>query len=102
MKIKPIEHKYGKPKPTPITFGNKIYRETIKTSYGRCIEGGTDKFEYFINVAENPITKVVKHKLYVVNKLFGEGKEKWVKSFLRYFKEDSDNKMVKEIRSKAK
>ena len=87
----------------PVSFGNrKIYQRTIKTSYGKCIEGSTDTHEYFVYVAENPITKMVKHKLYVVNKLIGTGsKERWVKSFLRFFKEDANNGVVKEIRSKA-
>lgn len=88
----------------PVSFGNKkIYQRTIKTSYGKCIEGSTDKHEYFVYVAENPITKMVKHKLYVVNKLIGNGgKERWIKSFLRFFKEDANNGVVKELRSQAK
>ena len=73
----------------------KIYQRTVHTSYGRCIEGKTDKYEYFVYVAENPVTKEIKHKLYVVNKLFGDGRDKWVKSFLRFFEKD---KAVKEMR----
>lgn len=88
----------------PISFGNKrIYQRTVKTSYGRCIEGSTDKHEYFVYIAENPVTKFIKHKLYVVNKLFGgEGKQRWVKSYLRFYDEKGANKMTKEIRSSAK
>lgn len=78
----------------------KIYERTIKTSYGKCIEGKTNKHEYYVYVAENPVTKEIKHKLYVVNSLFGNGgKERWVKSFLRFF---DKNKLTKEIRSNAR
>lgn len=95
MKIQPISN---------INFGNKkIYQRTVKTSYGRCIQGSTDTKEYFVYIAENPVTKFIKHKLYVVNKLFGgEGKQRWIKSCLRFYKENADNKMTKEIRSSAK
>jgi hypothetical protein len=84
-----------------INFGNKkIYQRTIRTSYGRCIEGGTDKHEYYIYTAENPVTNEIKHKLYVVNnKTAGNGKERWVKSFLRFFDKD---KLTKELRSNAR
>lgn len=82
------------------TFGNKkIYKETVQTSYGRCIHGSTDKHNYSVFVAENPITKAIKHKLYIVNNLTGKGKDNWLKSFLRFFNKD---KCYKEIRSQAK
>lgn len=32
MRIKPVEHKYGKPKPYPVSFG--IYKGSKMTSYG--------------------------------------------------------------------
>jgi hypothetical protein len=94
MKIQPIDN---------TNFGNKkIYQRTVKTSYGRCIEGCTDNKEYFVYVAENPITHFIKHKLYVVNKLFGgDGKQRWLKSYLRFYDEKDANKMTKEIRSCA-
>lgn len=95
MKIQPISN---------TSFGNKkIYKRTVKTSYGRCIEGSTDTKEYFVYIAENPVTKFIKHKLYVVNKLFGgEGKQRWLKSYLRFYDENAENKVVKEIRGCAK
>lgn len=33
MRIKPVEHKYGKPKPYPVSFG--IYKGHRITSYGQ-------------------------------------------------------------------
>jgi len=94
MKIQPISN---------LNFGNKrIYQRTIYNSCGRCIQGQTKEHELFVYVAENPITKAIKHKLYVINKLMdGEGRHKWLKSYLRFYNENSDNKMIKEMRSSA-
>lgn len=74
MKIKPIDHKYGKPKPYPISFG--IYKERIATNYGyKQIGLYKDKIIMIHNdIKEN--TKM----FYVTDKL-----KKWLKSKLIFF-----------------
>lgn len=77
-----------------LNFGNKkFYQRTTQTSYGKCIKGTNGNYDYSVYVSENPLTKIIATKLYYITK-----KNKWVKSFLRFYR---DNKVVKEIRSQA-
>lgn len=85
--ITPIQP--NKPQPT---FGNRIYKYSKKTCYGRRINGGSRGFEYDVYVDGNG--KNIFYKLYTVYK-----DDKWLKSFLRFF---SGNKLHKEVRSVAK
>lgn len=87
MKVQPTQT--NKPQPT---FGNKIYRYSKKTCYGRRINGSSRGFEYDVYVDGNG--KNIFYKLYTVYK-----DDKWLKSFLRFF---SGNKLHKEVRSVAK
>lgn len=75
-------------------FGNKIYKFTKYTSYGRRIHGVSKGYDYDVYVGENKQSGRIEHKLYCVFR-----DNKWVKSFLRYFNGD---KKCKEIRSHAK
>lgn len=77
-----------------VTFGNKFFKFTKKTSYGKRIVGSSKNYDYDVYVAENPQNHNIEYKLYCVWQ-----DNKWVKSFLRYF---NGNKLQKEIRSKAK
>lgn len=84
MKVEPITT--NKPQPS---FGNKLYKFTKKTYYGRRIVGGKENVSYDVYVDGND--KNIFYKLYTVYK-----DDKWVKSFLRYF---SGNKLYKEVKS---
>lgn len=86
MKIPPLQP--NKPQPT---FGNKIYQFTKSTLYGKRIHGMSRGYDLDVYVKENNISKEVEHKLYCVFK-----DSKWIKSYLRFFKND---KVCKEIRS---
>lgn len=88
MTIQPIQP--NKPQPT---FGN-IYKETIKTRYGKCIFGNSRGYDYSVYIQQDKRTGNIESKLYYVAK-----NNKWVKSFLRFF---SNNKVYKEIRSYGK
>lgn len=83
MKIQPTTNK---PQPT---FGERLYRFTKQTYYGRRISGSKGNIDYDVYVDGN--SKNIFYKLYTVYK-----DDKWVKSFLRYF---SGNKLYKEIKS---
>ena len=89
MKVQPTT---DKPQPT---FGNKIYKHTKQTPYGKCIHGMSAKgLNYDVYVDENQKSKNILYKLYYITK-----NNKWVKSILRFY---TNNKIYKEIRSKAK
>lgn len=87
MKVQPTTT--NKPQPT---FGNKIYKYTKPTSYGKCIHGHSKRgFDYDVYVDNNGGGKNVMYKLYYITK-----DNKWVKSILKFF---SGNKVYKEVKS---
>lgn len=86
MRTEPIEHKFGKPKPYPVSFGMKF--KTIPTSYGKRISGSARGYDYDVFVKE--ANGQIVHKLYYVKKA-----GQWIKSRLLYF---VDNKQVKEVK----
>lgn len=86
MKIQPTVP--NKPQPT---FGNRIYKYTKPTLYGKRIYGDKNGVEYNVYVDGND--KNIFYKLYMVYK-----NDKWVKSVLKFF---SDNKLYKEVKSIA-
>ena len=87
MRIKPIELKFGKPTPKPISFG--IYQKTIKSAYGTCVIG-----EYKGDNIKIYTNKYDKTKLFYISDRF----RNWIKSKLIYF----ENGVKKIKRSKAK
>lgn len=87
MRIKPVEHKYGKPVPYPISFG--IYKGTKITSYGKCTYGNYRG--YNIEVYDDVKDKA---KLYYVS----DNIRRWVKSKLVYL----DNGIKKILKSNSK
>jgi len=74
MKIKPIENKFGKPVPKPISFG--IYKCSVVTSYGRKDIGAFRDKIITIHHDYRDNTKM----WYVTNSI-----GKWIKSKLVYF-----------------
>lgn len=76
MKIKPIEHKYGKPKPVPITFG--ILKGSKKTHYGEYTWGKYKDYNIEIYDAKKDKMKLQ----YVSDHL-----RRWIKSKLIYFQD---------------
>ena len=88
MRIKPVEHKYGKPKPKPITFGIlKGYKDTL---YGRELWG--EYKNYSIRIID--YYKYDEKLIYVSDKY----NLNWIKSKLIYIKDG-----IKQVmRSKAK
>lgn len=88
MRTEPIEHKFNKPVPYPISF--QIYKGTKITSYGYIDMGKIKDYTIDIYVAKNNNTNKIKHKLYYLKKA-----GQWIKSKLIYF---SDNKPYKVIR----
>lgn len=88
MKIQPLRH----PSPNPIPFKGII--NTSITSYGKRIRGKSRDLNYDVYIKDDVLTGEVEYKLYYITK-----DNKWIKSFLRYFK---GNKLIKEIRSEAK
>ena len=88
MRIKPVDHKYGKPKPYPISFG--IYKGHRITSYGQYTWGEYKGYKIEIFDAKKYNQKLQ----YVSNsKTF-----KWIKSKLTYFQ----NGIKKIMRSEAR
>lgn len=86
MKINPVDNKFGKPKPYPVSFG--IYKGTRVTSYGKCTYG---KYrDYNIEVYDDVKDKA---KLYYVS----DNIRRWVKSKLVYL----DNGIKRIIRSNS-
>ena len=79
--------------PTNQNF-NGIYKFTKSTSYGKRIHGESRGYDLDVYVKENKVSKNIEHKLYCIFK-----DDKWIKSYLRFFNND---KLCKEIRSKAK
>lgn len=86
MRTNPIEHKFGKPKPYPVSFG--IYKTTRITPFGKCTYGNYKN--YNIEIYDDVQDKM---KLYYVS----DDKYRWLKSKLVYFKDG----IHKIIRSKA-
>ena len=86
MRVNPVEHKFGKPKPYPVTFG--IYKNTTITGYGKKIIGewGTKRLEIY-TAKENG---QLKHKLYCLYDL-----GKWIKSKLVYYMNGIKDKTVR-------
>lgn len=86
MRIQPVDNKFGKPKPYPVSFG--IYKGTKITSYGKCTYG---KYrDYNIEVYDDVKDKA---KLYYVS----DNIRRWVKSKLVYL----DNGIKRIIRSNS-
>ena len=88
MRIKPVDHKFGKPKPYPVSFG--ILQKYRKTNYGQYMIG-----EYKGHKIEIYDAKAHNQKLQYVsnNKTL-----KWIKSKLTYFQ----NGIKKIMRSEAR
>lgn len=74
MRIEPIQHKFGKPKPKPISFG--IYIKTNITSFGKCTYG-----KYRGNNIEIYEVPKDKTKLYYIS----DKNRRWIQSKLVYF-----------------
>ena len=89
MRTNPVEHRYEKPEPYPVSFG--IYKYTLPKRYGELIHGTSRGYNYDVYVDGNK--EKTFYKLYMVYK-----NNKWVKSVLKYF---SNNKLYKEVRSIA-
>ena len=88
MRIKPVDHKYGKPKPYPVSFG--IYKGSKITSYGECIYG---KYrDYNIEIYDDNRDKA---KLYYVSDEF----KRWLKSKLKYIVNGKEKILRSERRS---
>lgn len=88
MRIKPVEHKYGKPKPYPVSFG--IYKGSKITSYGEYTWGMFKGYRIEIYNA-----KEHNQKLQYVS---DSQSLKWLKSKLIYIQ----NGIRKIVRSEAK
>ena len=88
MRIKPVEHKYGKPKPYPVSFG--ILKGYKKTPYGQYTwdEYKGHKIEIFDAKKYNQKLQYVSNNQTL----------KWIESKLRYFQDG----IKRIIRSKAK
>ena len=89
MRIKPIEHKYGKPKPYPVSFG--ILKGYKKTPYGQYTWGVYK--EHKIEVFD--ATEKYNQKLHYVS---NNQTLKWIEFKLRYFQDG----IKKIVRSEAK
>ena len=76
MRIKPVEHKYGKPKPYPVSFG--ILKGYKKTPYGEFTWGKYRGYNIEIYDAKKDKMKLQ----YVSDHL-----RRWVKSKLIYFQD---------------
>ena len=71
---------------------NTVIQYIKPTSYGKCIHGKSARgFDYDVYVAQDEHTGNVVHKLYYITK-----DNKWVKSFLKFFR---GNKVYKEVKS---
>lgn len=80
MRTNPIEHKFGHPKPYPVTFG--IYKGTRMTGYGACVHG--EYKNYLIDVYTARENGKIKTKLFYVT----DNLNKYIKSKLVYFDKD--------------
>lgn len=89
MRINPVDHKYDKPKPYPVSFG--ILKGYKKTPYGQYTWGvyKGHKIEVF------DATEKHNQKLHYVS---NNQTLKWIKSKLRYFQ----NGIKKIMRSEAR
>lgn len=76
MRVRPVEHKFGKPKPFPVSFG--IYKGCSKSSLGSYTWGAYKDYKIMIH---NTMGTYNQKMIYVT------GPGGWVKSKLIYIKD---------------